>query len=501
MSKVSTNTVSLQFCREASLGVLPGSPLWKLLEPNSIGGFGANITTVARNPISKDRQRKKGTITDLDSPVEFEGDLTGEHVLDFMSGFCFAVPNGPNVYGDQETDTITGVDGTAEEYDVSANGDLAAGQLIYCRGFTNSENNGLKTVAAGATGTTIAVEEDIVDEVSPPYNARIEVCGFEGAAGDLEINASLNLISTVLDFTTLDLTVGQVIWIGGTATLNRFALDISSSVNRGWARITAIAANELTLDKKSSTYQTDDGAAKEIHFYYGNFIRNVSVDDADFDEASYQFEATYPDLEAVGTDCYEYAKGNYCNQITFNLPLADKANCSFGFVGTDTEPPDTSRATGADTPLEPVQTVAFNTSADIARLRITEVDETGLSTYFKSLSLTINNNASPEKALANLGAVFMNIGNFDVDIEAQLLFTNKAVPAAIRANTTVTMDFSLRNDDGGLFFDLPAMTLGGGDKEFPENETVLINTPAQAFEDPTLGTSIGVSLFPYLPSS
>lgn len=501
MSKVATNKTSLQFCREQSLGVLPGSPLWKLIEPNSIGAFGANIATVARNPISKDRQRKKGTTTDLDSTVEFEGDLTGEHVLDFIAAFCFAVPNGPNVWGSQETGTITGVDGTTEDYDVSANGDLAEGTLVYARGFTNSDNNGVKTVDATATGTELAVEEDLVTEGSPPDNARIEVCGFEGAVGDLEIDASLNLISTVLDFTTLDLTVGQVIWIGGTETLNRFALDISSSVNRGWARITAIAANELTLDKKSSTYQTDDGAAKDIHIYFGRFIRNVSVDDADYDEASYQFEAAYSDLEAVGTDCYEYAKGNYCNTITFNLPLADKAMCTFGFVGTDTEPPNTSRATDADTPLEPVQTAAFNTSADIARLRITEVDETGLSTYFKTLSLTLNNNASPEKALANLGAVFMNVGNFDVDIEAQLLFTNKAVPAAIRANTTVTMDFSLRNDDGGLFFDLPAMTLGGGDKEFPENETVLINTPAQAFEDPTLGTSIGISLFPYLPSS
>lgn len=501
MSKVSTNTVSLAVAREETLGVLPASPKWKLLEPNIIGSFGSTISTTARNPISKDRQRKKGTITDLDSAVEFEGDLTMEHVIDFLAAFVFAVPNGPNVWGSQETDTITSVDGTTEEYDVSANGDLAEGTLIYCRGFTNSANNGLKTVASGATGTTIIVEEDLVDELSPPANARIEVCGFEGATGDLEIDASGNLISTTLDFTTLDLTVGQVIWIGGTDAGNRFALDISSSVNRGWARITAIAAHQLTLDKKSSTYQTDNGAGKDIHIYFGLFIRNVSVDDTDYDEASYQFELTLPDLDGVGTDCYEYAKGNYCNELTLNLPLADKATCSFGFVGTDTEPPDTSRATGADAPLSPAQQVAFNTSADIARLRITEVDETGLSTYFKSLNLTLMNNASPEKALANLGAVFMNVGNFDVNVEAQLLFTNKAIPAAIRANATVTMDFSLRNDDGGLFFDLPAMTLGGGDKELPENETVLINTPAQAFEDPTLGTSIGISLFPYLPSA
>lgn len=497
MARVSTNTVSLAYAKEESLGVLPESPEWKLLEPNSIDQFGPNISTVARNPISKDRQRKKGTVTDLDSTVEFGADLTGEHILDFFSAFMFADFNGPGVWGAYETNTITGVDGTDEEYDVSAGGALAEGALIYARGFTNSENNGLKTVTTGSTATTIAVEEDLVDEVSPPDEARIEVTGFEGASGDLEIDASGDLISTLLDFTTLSLTVGQVIWIGGTEAANLFA----EAVNRGWARLTVIAANKLTLDKKSTTYTTDDGTGKEIHIYFGRFLRNVSVDDTDFLEQSFHFEGAYPDLGGVGTDEYEYSKGNYCNQLSLNLPLTEKATCTFGFIGTDTDPPTDSRATGADTPLEPIQTTAFNTSADIARLRITKVDETGLTTYFKSLTVTINNNVSPEKVVGTLGAAFMNIGNYDIDIESQVLFTDGDVLAAIRNNTTVTMDWSLRNENGGVFFDIPSMTIGSGAKEFPENETVLLTTPAMAFEDVTLGYSMGVSLFPYVPAS
>ena len=43
------------------------------------------------------------------------------------------------------------------------------------------------------------------------------------------------------------------------------------------------------------------------------------------------------------------------------------------------------------------------------------------------------------------------------------------------------------------------MTLGGGDKEFPVNESVLLNLTGQAFGDTTLGTSIGISLFPIVP--
>jgi hypothetical protein len=238
-----------------------------------------------------------------------------------------------------------------------------------------------------------------------------------------------------------------------------------------------------------------------VDIYFGKYYRNVPVDDGDYLERSFTFEGSYPDLGGVGTPEYEYAVGNYCNTVAFQLPLTDKATMSFGFIGTNTLDITPTRDSEGGNAYSPTQTVAFNTSADIARLRITEVDETGITTYFKSLTLTMNNNVSPEKVLGTLGAAFMNVGNFDIDIESQVLFTDKAVINAIKNNTTVTMDFSLRNDNGGFFVDIPSMTINGGDKEFPENETVLINTPAEAFEDATYGTSIGISSFAFLPSA
>lgn len=500
MSRVSTNTVSLAYAIEASLGVLPGSPVWKLVEPNTISTFGPDISTVSRNPISKNRQRQKGTITDLDSAAEFEADLTMEHFIDFAEGFCFASFAGPIKFGPMETDGVTAVTG-ADSFTVDANGDLVAGQLVYARGFTNSANNGLHVVDTGSTGTNLVVTSTLVAEASPPANATVEVCGVQGATADITVTAGGDLASTVLDFTTLDLTVGQAIWVGGVADATRFGTGASPADERGFARITAIAANLLTLDKKATTWTTNAGTGKTIHIYFGKFLRNVSVDDADYIERSFQFEGAYPDLVSVGTDGYEYSVGNYCNQMDINLPLTDKATVTFGFVGTDTEPATGTRKAGAATPIEPKQTVAFNTSSDIARLRITEVDETGLTTYFKNLTLTLNNNVSPEKVLGTLGAAFMNTGNFDVDVDTTCLFTNTGVTEAIRNNTTVTLDFSIRNDDGGLFFDIPACTIGGGGKEFPENESVTISTPAMAFSDPTLGTSIGISQFGYLPAA
>lgn len=495
MSQVKTNNISLAAAREQTLGVLPGSPTWKLLEPNTINTFGAEIGKVVRAPISKNRQRQKGTIVDLDSSLEYEGDFTLDSARDFLEGFVFAKFTAlTRIWGPFETNDVTAV--TATGYTVTAGGAIAQGLLIYARGFTNAANNGLKLVGAASTGTEIKTSGLVVEGV-PPAEARVEVAGVQGASGDITINAGLNLQSTALDWTTLGLSVGQMIWIGGESAATSFA----TAANRGWARIKAISPTILTIDKKSATFVLDAGAGKTIQIFFGQFLRNVAVDHADYIERSFQFEGAYPDLEAIGTPAFEYAIGNLCNQIAISLPLTDKATATFGFVGLDTEVPTTVRKTNAATPIKPIQKVALNTTSDIARLRITKVDESGLTTFFKSATLTLNNGVTPEKVIAKLGAAFMNTAIFEVDLETQVLFTNKEVTSVIRLNTTVTMDFSLRNEDGALFFDIPSLTLDGGDKEYPVNETVLINTTCQAFEDATLGYSLGISIFPFVPAS
>jgi len=501
MAQVKTNNVSLSYIREASLGTIPSpTTTWRVIEPNQINAFGADISTVSRNPLSKERQRSKGTIVDLDSGVDLSMDLTMDHFWDFAEAFMFAKATDILAWGPIETDPsddsardVTAV--TATGYTVDQDGDVPDNTLVYARGFTNSANNGLK-VTAGTSTTTEVKAAGLVAEGSPPANAQLSVAGVQGATGDLGIDASGNLTSSVLDFTTLGLTAGQVIHIGGQAASNRFA----NAANFGYARIVSIAANLITLDKKATTFVTDNGAGQDVQILFGRFLRNVPVDDSEYIERTFHFEALYPDLEAVGTDAYEYAIGNYANTLQFNLPLTEKATYDVTFVGTDTEVPTTTRK-DRDTEVLPLQIEAFNTSADIARLRVTDVDETGLSTFFKSLNFSITNNVSPEKVLGTLGAAFINVGNFDIDIEAQLLFTNKDVITRIRQNTTVTMDFAIRNNEGALFVDIPSMTLGGGSKEFPENETVLINVPAQAFRDTTLGTSIGISHFPFVPTA
>lgn len=492
MGTTVTNKTSLAYSVEATPGNLAGSPVWKSAEYNSVPGWGAQIEKVARNPISPMRQRQKGGVVDVSSAFQVETDLTMESVNDFMDGFFFAKWRGQALFA--PTAVIT----TA--YTVPSGGALTAGALVFARGFTNAANNGLKVVGSGSTGTSVVILGGglVAETPTAAQNATLEVCGVQAAAADVAVNAGGNLTSTTLNFTTLGLIPGQVCFLGDTGAAFQFA----TAADRGWFRIKTIAANLLTIDKRSAVFAADTGTGKTIRIFFGRFLSNLSVNDANYQEKTLQFEMAFNNLGVTpGVAEYQYAKGSYCNEVKISAPLTSKATVSYGFVGFDTPPPSTTRATNAATPVQPVERAMFNTVSDVGRLRVTNVDETGLSSYIKSATLMLRNGASAEKVIGSLGAVGMNFGNIEADVELEGLFTQSETVTAIRDNRTVTYDMALKNGDGGLFFDIPSATIEGGDLSLPVNETVKIGSKIVAFQDPTLGYSMSLSTFPYIPAS
>jgi len=491
MGRTLTNNFSAAYSIETALGT--PSTTWKLTEPNDITKFGAEISKVERRPISKNVQRRKGVIVDLDSSFEMTADFTMEHLNDFVEGFLFSVAKG-NLF-------IRPTAVTTTAFTVpTMSGAIPQNRLIVSKGFANTANNGLKVVDTGGTTTSIPVLGGgmVAETTTTVQNATVEVCGVRGATGDITINASGNIVTTALNCTTLNLSQGQWIKIGGTATANQFA----NAVNNTYARVNGpITATTIPLDKRNATFVTDTGSGKNIDLYFGRLVRNVAVDNADYLERSFQFEGAYENLNSSpGVDEYAYAKGNYCNELTFNVPLTDKVTMSMSFIGTDTLPPSTTRATGAATPLVPVQTTGFTSTSDIGRLRAVGLDEVGISTDFKSASIKIMNNVNPSKVLGTLGAKYMNRGIFEVDVETQLIFTSSLIPTAIRDNRTLTWDCIFRNDDGAVVFDLPEVTLGDGSEDFPANQEILITTKISAHQSAVFGYTLGVSIFPFAPA-
>jgi len=529
MSRVLSNNATLKYAVESStIGTLPATDLWRSLEPNGVSSYGAEITTVSRRPISQDRGRKKGAVTNLESSVEFEADLTMDSFTDFAEGFVFAEM--ANTEFDLKSSNVPPpAVATTNDFTVDSMSTLLAGKmtytvgaartLVYSLGYTDDANNGIHELDAQpiATDTVVQVASVLVSE-TPSTNASLQICGVRVSDGDLTLTVTggtATLISTadVTDWATLGLQAGQFILVGSPNGTGGAVNALGTSAGApddtsGYARIASVDGATLNLDKLPSGWDTADNTGDgDADILFGRFLRNVPVsadsDDTRYVERSYYFEATYPDLGGVGVDEYEYAVGNFANELALNMPLTEKATATWGFIGTNTLDITATRSTtaapaGPGAAVDPLRTTALNTTSSFAALT-TDVISSASDVCFKSLTLTINNNVSPENCLGTLGASFVNAGLFEVTLEGQMLFTDTAIVNAVKNNTTVTFTAVLSNDNGAFAFDIPALTFGGGDREYPVDASVLVNITGEAFNDPTgaiPNVSLGISMFP-----
>jgi len=197
VNKIDSNVTGLAFAEEVCLKQLPTlgadgfDPTWYGLEPNSYSNFGGKQTTVARQPISATRQRKKGTLVGLDASGAWNQDLTQSNLTRLMQGFFFAnarqKPATQPFNGTQHP--ITSV-ATSDDSFNAASGLVAflTGHLIKASGF--GLNNGLHRVTTGHVAAKTMVATNLTDEAAPPAAAKLEAVGFQFAAGVMSITAT-----------------------------------------------------------------------------------------------------------------------------------------------------------------------------------------------------------------------------------------------------------------------------------------------------------------------
>lgn len=327
--------------------------------------------------------------------------------------------------------------------------------------------------------------------------AKVWRVGFQGASGDLRIDASTPNAPRLTtqggtDFTTWGLNEGQWMFIGGDLTAEAFA----TAGNNGFARIAknGIAAGAVTFDKTQNTMATDTGTGKTIRVFHGPFIHN-EADPDNIVRRSYQFERS---LAGAG---YEYVIGSVPNNLTLNIATADKLTVDLEFVATNTLDVEAVDRKPGDRPALDTNAQAFNTSSDFSRIRLSRGTflATPLFAFVTDMTLSINNNVSPVKAVGYLGAIDASAGDFVVEGNVTAYFSNVESAQAVRNNDTVTMDFATVAGNKGWVWDIPGITLGDGKKNVEKDQPITIPLSMAAFRDAELDYTLGACFFPYLP--
>lgn len=503
VNKIDSNVTGLRYAEESSTPkALPGSPVWWPLEPNSYNDFGGNVTTIARTPISSDRQRKKGVVTDLEAQGGFQTDITQTNIQDMLQGFMFADFRKKVEKGGYASSYFTSVANSDNSYNAASGlDDLAAGDLIHMSGFTNASNNGLHTVATAAAGK-ITVGETLIDE-TPPADAKLVRVGMETASGDVDVDASGDLpklTSTTTDFTDLGLIPGEWIFLGGDAAADQF----TNAVNNGFKRVKSVTATEIVLDKSTTTMTTEANTTKTIHIYVGRLLINEVG--TLIKRRTYQLERTLgvPDTDNPNEVQAEYLIGSVPNELTVNFATADKLTAELGFVSMEHELRDASTGVKSGARPDLVETDAFNTSSDVSRIKMSVLDDTtenptALFAYVTEATLTIANNVTPNKVIGTIGAADVTAGNFGVNGSLTAYFVDTPALQAVKDNASVTIDFALVKANSGIVIDIPLLTLGEGRANIEADQPVTLPLSFDAAKS-TYGYSLSLGFFDYLPS-
>jgi hypothetical protein len=504
VNKIDSNSTGLSYAEEETIKTLPVTPVWYPLEPNSYSDFGGQIKTVARNPINSSRQRKKGVTVDLDASGGFNQDLTQTNLTRLLQGFFFAdlrekVTNQPMNAAATLVSAVAALTDTYTFGSGALGSSYLVNDIVLASGFGVSANNGLKIVAS-STATTVVVGDGLADEAAPPATAELAVVGYQFASGDATITVvgdTVTLVNTTKDLTTLGLIAGEWVYIGGDTAVTQFA----TAADNGFARIQSIAIHAIVFDKTAGTMVADAGAAKTIQLFKGNVLKNES-NPALIKRRSYQLERTLGQ-DANGT-MSEYLVGTVSNQLTLSVKQADKVTADLAFVATDNEQRNgtTGVKTGTRKTLSPE--TAFNTSSDFSRVKMhqvtTSTNPTALFAFLTEFTLTVNNNISPDKAVAVLGAFDVSAGTFQVSGNVTAYFADVAAVQAVRNNADVSIDFALVKNNAGLVWDLPLLALGDGRLSVEQDKSITLPLSLDAAES-LAGHTLLLNEFPYLPTA
>ena len=482
-----SNRVRLGFLLEgvdgANFGVTPTNPAFQTLRTTAIDLAGKPSTVVSEE-IRDDRQISDLILVGQSTEGGFSAELSAGSFDSLLEAMLFGTwadkPGRLNLTAGGAITSVTAATGAVALTSGSA---IASGHLVRLSGFGQAANNGLFRAAAGSTAASLmAPGAGLVNEPVPPIGAALKVVGFQGVAGDLDAAVAPNrLTSTALDFTSLGLTVGEWVRIGGVAAANRLTVAGSN----GWARISSISPNALIFDVVPSGFAVSNETTTMLQVWIGDVLRNGVTRRSFSAEQSFLGQATPTHI---------YHRG----LIPYNLKIDIASNAvvkaDFRFIGRSSTDQETRLAGASSVPAATGD--VLNSSANVGRLGEGGVALTAPN-FVTAASISIDNNARALNAVGSLGSVGAGVGRSAVTGRLSTYFGSRALLAKLLTNQTTSYDMALTDSQGRtLLIDLPALKFSSGAPEVSGvDRDVMLDLDFQAIRHPVLGWQIQLQRF------
>lgn len=461
-----TNRVGLKIIEETVPGTTPATPAWETLRMTGAPSLAFTPITVTSNEIREDRNVQDLILVGAEAGGDTNHELSYGALDTILRGLMFNPwTERNNRKGSDVTDitsqVITVVSGTA----------FAVDDLIYLEGFGDANDEIVFPAIATSNATTITAASGLTDNATPGAGACVRNVGVQGATGDIDSATGPNrFTSTILDFTTLGLLVGDWIKAGGALAANQFP----TAANNGWYKISAISANSLEFSVVPTGFTADASTTENIWLFFSDRIRNGTQ------KFFYSIEESFNDHTPVS---YQYFTGMRPNIFNLNISSQSIITTSNTWIGFNANP-TTTRFAGSTDIAAPQNTV-FNTSSNIGRIGRGSDGPIVGPNYILDSTFVFNNNMRRQNAVGNLGSIGIGDGEFGVTGTINTYFGNLDIYNDVIGNTPRAFDIRVKDAlDKVMIFDAPRMKLSGGNPTVPgKNQDVLMEVGFQAVLD------------------
>lgn len=476
----SSNRLQLALVREVTAGTTPNTPRMRTMRitgeslsfsPNYIDSDELRADRMLGDPIKNMQASSGGINFELSYPVD--NSPLSEVIRSAMFN---AWVNTPTFDNDGTADSvITDAGTTANTYVVTSGGAaVVAGHLVRATGFGQSANNQIFRATSSTATTIVGTALSLVAETAPAAAAKLKVVGFQGASADITATAS-GLGSTALNFTTLGLVPGMWVKIGGTAAGDKFA----TAACNDWARITAVAANLITLDNLPSGWATDSGTGKTIKVWFGDQIKNGTT------ATSLSIERGF-----LGQTVPTYIVNTGMVVGTLTQTIASKAKIvgSASFTGMGGSESTTALDASPDAATTGLVMAA---NANVGRLGVNGSQLVGPN-WSKEISFVIENNLRTVEAVDSAAPVAVREGECKVTGKMSTYFGSDTELAAFYAGTARAINCRVAKNSQAIIYQVPRATYrgGGNPSASAKNTDVMADFEYQASYDTTTAAHI-----------